>query len=140
MTAVHEHPIQVAPDTIDQLGHANNSAYFGWMQEAAIAHSAIQDWPPERYHEFGAGFVVRSHEIEYYQPALEGQELVVRTSVATMDKVTSLRRYEILRAKDQRLLAKASTLWAFTDYKKGTPRRIPQEISTSFIVVPESEK
>ena len=48
-------------DEIDGQGHANNVAYVQWMQDAAVAHSAAQGWPGERYVELGCGWVVRSH-------------------------------------------------------------------------------
>ena len=79
----------VIADEIDRLGHVNNLAYLAWMQAAALAHSAAQGWPPERYEQLGAGWVVRSHEIKYLQSAYEGERIVVRTWVADMSKVGS---------------------------------------------------
>ena len=78
MPAVYEHHHTVADDEIDALGHANNVAYLQWMQGAAVAHSAAQGWPGDRYRQFGFGWVVRAHTIEYSQPALRGEEIVVR--------------------------------------------------------------
>ncbi len=135
MPEIFQYRYTVRPEDIDALGHANNVAYIEWMQSAAVAHSAAQGWPGERYHELGFGWVVRSHQITYVQPALAQDAIVVRTWVATMKKVTSLRRYQILRADDDTLLATAETNWAFIDYSTGQPRRIPPEISGAFQVV-----
>ena len=50
-----------------------------------------------------------------------------------MKKVTSLRHYEILN--DERgILAKAETDWAFINYRKQKPTRIPKEVSTCFAI------
>jgi len=126
----------VRDDEIDQLGHANNLAYLKWMQSAALAHSAAQGWPAEEYRRFGAGWVVRSHQIEYLRPAFAGDAIAVRTWVADMKKVTSLRRYEIVRlGEKEAILAVASTDWAFIHYATGMPKRIPPEISGSFEIV-----
>ena len=125
----------VADDEIDALGHANNVAYVEWLQAAAVDHSAAQGWPGEKYRELGAGWVVRSHTIEYDRPAVAGERIVVRTWVATMKKVTSIRRYRILRWDDETLLATAETKWAFIDYATGQPMRVPPEIAQSFVVV-----
>jgi acyl-CoA thioester hydrolase len=132
MPAIYEHAVTVVPDDIDRLGHVNNLVYLAWMQAAALAHSAAQGWPPERYEALGAGWVVRSHEIKYHAPAQLGESVIVRTWVADMSKVGSTRRYKIVRAGDDRLLARAATLWAFVDYSTGTLQRIPAEVVEAF--------
>lgn len=137
MPAIFEHALIVIPQEIDRLGHVNNLAYLAWMQAAALAHSAAQGWPPERYEQLGAGWVVRSHEIKYLQSAYEGEQIVVRTWVADMSKVGSTRRYKILRAGDQFLLASASTRWAFVDYAKGSLQKIPHEVVQAFEIASE---
>jgi acyl-CoA thioester hydrolase len=80
----------------------------------------------------GRGWVVRSHKIEYLQAAVAGDRIVVRTWVATMKKVTSLRRYQIHRVGDDVLLARAETNWAFINFATGQPVRIPPEIADDF--------
>ncbi len=126
---------EVRPDEIDPLGHANNVAYIQWMQEAALAHSAAQGWPGERYRAVGAGWVVRSHHIEYLRPAGSGQKVVIRTWVATLHRATSLRQFEFFAEDENTRLAVAETLWAFIDYRTGMPRRIPPEMIEAFPVV-----
>lgn len=135
MPAIFHHHLVVAATEIDRLGHANNLAYLAWMQAAALAHSAAQGWPAERYEQLGCGFVVRSHEIKYLQSAYDGEALVVRTWVADMKKVASTRRYRIERASDGALLASAATQWAFIDIASGTLRRIPPEVCEAFEIV-----
>ena len=137
MPAIFEHHHTVLPEEIDALGHANNLTYLAWMQTAALAHSAAQGWPAERYHALGLGWVVRSHQIEYLRPAFAGQELVIRTWVAGFRKVTSLRRYKIFRPLDDRVLATGATDWAFINYRTGQPTRVPAEILAAFEIVSE---
>jgi acyl-CoA thioester hydrolase len=109
--------------------------YVAWLQAAAVAHSAAQGWPNSRYHELGQGWVVRSHTIEYLLPGFAGDHVSVETWVATMKKVTSLRRYRIVRGGDGALLATAETNWAFVDLTTGKPVRIPAEVGNAFVVV-----
>ena len=135
MPRIFEYLHTVAENEIDALGHANNVAYVEWMQSAAVAHSAARGWPGQRYRQLGSGWVVRSHTIAYHRPAGGGEQIVVRTWVATMKKVTSIRRYRIIRRGDEQLLATAETKWAFIDYATGQPARIPREIAGSFEVV-----
>jgi acyl-CoA thioester hydrolase len=138
MPSIYEHHHTVADDEMDRLGHANNVAYVEWMQAAALAHSAAQGWPADRYRALGLGWVVRAHAIEYLQPAMAGDEIVVRTWVATMRKATSNRRYRICRRSDGTVLATAETRWAFVDYTTNQPTRVPREIAESFVVVEET--
>jgi acyl-CoA thioester hydrolase len=129
----HSHVVQA--DEIDTLGHANNVVYIAWLQAAAVAHSDVQGWPGSRYRELGQGWVVRSHAIEYLLPAFAGDHVAVETWVATMKKVTSLRRYRIVRRGDGSLLATAETNWAFVDLTTSKPVRIPPEVAEAFVVV-----
>ena len=106
MIEIFEFRHLVSADEIDELGHAGNYHYVKWLQFAAIAHTTANGWTPERYDELGAGWVVRSHNIVYLKPAFEGDTLVIKTWVANMKSVTSLRRYEIATEEGE-LLARA---------------------------------
>lgn len=132
MSEIYEYRHTVRQDEIDGLGHANNVAYVNWMQSAAVAHSAAYGWSGERYRQSGFGWVVRSHRIDYLQPAFAGDAVMVETWVATMRKATSIRRYRILRETDGTVLATAETKWAFVNYATGQPMRIPPEVAESF--------
>ena len=138
MPAIFEYRHTVCDDEIDALGHANNVCYVRWTQDAAVAHSAVQGRPAEAYQRLGSGWVVRSHAIEYRQPAQAGDRIVVETWVAAFKRVTSLRRYRIVRPADVALLATAETDWAFINFATGQPMRMPVEIAQAFRVVAES--
>lgn len=130
---LHEHTVQA--DEIDPLGHANNVSYVQWMQDAAIAHSTAQGWSMARYHEIGMAWVVRRHSVEYLLPAMEGERIVIRTWVADLQRVTSLRRYQILCG--DRLLARAETNWAFIRTADGKLTRVPEIVASAFVLVPD---
>jgi acyl-CoA thioester hydrolase len=127
---VLEHDVR--DDEIDALGHVNNLAYLKWMISAAVAHSSACGWTTERYLDFGGGWVVRSHKIEYFNSAMANDRIAVRTWIAGFKKVTSLRCYRIVRNSDQMLLAQAETNWAFIGFEHRVPRRIPQEVIDDF--------
>lgn len=140
MPAIFEFQHVVSENEIDPQGHVNNLEYLRWMQEAAIMHSTAQGWPPDRYREIEAGWVVRSHSIEYFRPAFAGEQIVVQTWVSNFRKIQSLRRYKITRVDDGATLAVAATNWAFVGLKHRVPRRVPPDLSNAFIVVaPDDE-
>ncbi len=135
MPSVYEHHHAVQPHEIDRNGHVNNVAYVAWMQDAAVAHSTAQGWSTEQYEEYGTAWIARSHSIEYLTEALAGDTVVVRTWVADMKKVMSRRRYRILRASDEVILATAETNWVYVSVEQRQPTRIPPEMVDAFDVV-----
>lgn len=140
MPRVFTQTFTVPPDAIDELRHVNNLKYLAWMQDVAIAHSAAQGWPLERYLETGAGFVVRSHTIEYRRPAVLGDEIALLTWVAGFGQHSSPRKYLFRRTRDGQVLATAETGWVFVDFRSGQPRVIPEAVRTAFEVVPPEEE
>lgn len=134
MPIYFEHVHEVRLDEMDALGHANNVAYFAWMQEAAIEHSRVQGWSTEAYQEQGWAWMVRTHQIEYRRPALAGEMIRIRTWVADMTRFTSRRKFEMYR--DSALIARAETNWAFVDLKQGRLLPIPEAVSSAFEIAP----
>ena len=129
---VYEYCHEVLATEIDVQGHVNNTCYVGWMQDAALAHSALLGWTNERYEELGATWVAREHRIEYLHPTFLGDTVVIQTWVSSMQKVRSTRKYRMLRQSDGVMVAEAETLWAFVDMKSGRPTRIPQVVIDDF--------
>ena len=131
---VYRYPVTVGIDDLDEMKHVNNLVYLKWCLKAAGAHSRQVGWPTHRYHESGFGFVVRAHKIKYKIPALLDDEVEVRTWVASMEKVSSDRRYQILRKSDGKRLAEAETTWVFVNLKTLELARIPAEVRKAFAV------
>ena len=52
--------------------------------------------------------------------------------MAGFQKVTSIRKYRIVRARDEAVLAVAETNWAFVSLQTRQPRRIPPELIAAF--------
>ncbi|MCL2346654.1 MAG: acyl-CoA thioesterase [Planctomycetaceae bacterium] len=134
---VFEYRVTVQPSDIDEMNHANNVCYVRWMQEAAIAHSTHNGWSTARYFESGFAWVARRHTVEYLQPALVGDELIVQTWVADFKRVTSRRKYRFLRKLDLAVVAVAETHWAFLSIENRRPVKIPPEVADCFLPVGE---
>jgi acyl-CoA thioester hydrolase len=128
---VFAHCITVTETMLDQNGHVNNIQYLVWMQDAAVKHYESLGGIPIT-EALGATWWVRSHHIDYLAPAYAGDEIEVRTWVANLRRVRSLRRYEFVRARDGALLVKGETDWVFVDTKTGRPRAIPAQVARIF--------
>lgn len=140
MPVIFEFRHTVQSHEIDDQGHVSNVEYLRWLQDAAVEHSAAQGWPKERYLATGAVFVVRSHQIEYLQSAFVGDEVKVVTWVSSFGKFTTVRKYQVVRIRDNLLLAKAATTWAFISWPKRLPKRCPPELVEAFVTVPNDQE
>ena len=140
MPTIYRHPHLIRKDEIDAQGHVNNLQYLKWMQTAAVAHSSAQGWPPERYLKIGTGWVVRSHHIEYLQPAFVDQQVIVVTWVSNFKRIRSLRKYKIVRQADESVLAVASTDWVYIGIDHRAPRQVPPELAAAFQTVGPDEE
>ena len=129
---IHSRRFAVPADAIDQQGHVSNLAYVAWMQDLAIEHSAAAGWPMERYLALGAGWVVRSHFIEYLRPAFAGEIIAAHTWVPAFSQCSTPRRFLFLREPDRSPVARAETHWVFVDLATGRRRPLPAELLEAF--------
>ena len=134
---VYSRRFPVPADAIDVNGHVNNLAYVAWMQEIAIEHSAAAGWPLARYQAIGAGWVVRSHFVEYLRPLLPDDVVAVHTWVPRFDQRAAPRRYLFVRESDRRDVARAETAWVFVDLTTGRRRPMPAELLGAFRPAPD---
>lgn len=147
--------VRVRFSECDPLGHVNNAVYLNYLEQVAIDHAAALGWSSTALMEkVGAVFVARRHEIDYLQPAYEGDILQVRTWPVEMRGARAFRVYDISRVDDDdriglvdRLLipdelvplprnetiVTARTEWAFTNPSTGRPARIPRLVADDFI-------
>jgi len=128
---------EVGVEAMDGQGHVNNLAYVAWMQDLTIEHSAAVGWPMARYQEIGAGWVVRSHFVEYLRPAFAGDRIAAHTWVPEFTQRSTPRRYLFVRELDRQLLAQAETRWVFIDLATGRRRPLPDDLLASFVVMPD---
>lgn len=140
----------------DPLGHVNNAVFLTYLEQTAIDHAAAAGWSSQDLRrQTGAVFVARKHEIEYVQPAMEGEVLQVRTWPGQMAGARGIRHYEVGRIPNEdhaglsdRLLApeeirplpraelivRARTEWAFVDVTTSRPARIPTIVVRDFLL------
>lgn len=130
--SIYLHRLAVVEDDLDEMNHVNNLRYLRWCLQAAVAHSNAVGWSSKRYHESGYGFIVRAHKIKYRIPAVLGDEIVIHTWIENMEKVSSDRRYQIVRKSDGKRLAEAETTWVYVDLKTLALTRIPQQVRDAF--------
>ena len=135
MIPVFEYTLTVRPEEIDSQQHVHNLRYLQWTLWAAHAHSAADGWDAAEAQERGIGWVVRSHDITYRAAAFAGDQIVIQTWISELTDMTLHRKYVILRPKDQTVLARACTRWAFVDLVQRRAIKIPHEVRQHIQVV-----
>lgn len=118
----------VEESDLDINKHVNNVVYVKWMESVAIENSSSWGLTPEFYLDLGATWVARRHTIEYLHQAFLGDQLIIRTWISEIKKVSSVRSYEIVRPSDGLTIATGETLWAFVNISDGRPTRILPEV------------
>lgn len=130
--------IRVGTSAIDVHQHVNNQEYLRWLQDVATTHCEQQGWPMARVMASGASWYVKSHFIEYLRPALLDDVIVIATWLSEFTERNCIRHTRFLRQRDSRVLAEATTHWAFVSLASGRPLRIPAEIRRDFQVVSDA--
>lgn len=128
-----EIPVTIGPADIDRLGHVNNVVYVRWVQDAAVAHwkaRATQE-QQEKYL-----WVVVRHEIEYKRAAQKDDAVIVRTWVGSASDLTFERHTEVLRARDKKILATATTVWCPVHPGTHKPVRVTPDVRERFSTSP----
>jgi len=140
----------------DPLGHVNNAVYLNYLEQVAIDHAAALGWTSAALIQAASAvFVARRHEIDYLQPAFEGDLLQVRTWPVEMRGARAFRIYDISRiTEDDRIglvdrlliadeliplprsetIISARTEWAFVNPATNRPARIPRLVADDFVV------
>ncbi len=118
------HRAHVGQQDIDELGHANNLHYLRWMLDAATAHwedLKSRLGQPEMNQ---VGWVVVRHELDYFSPGFQGNDLEVITWVPSCTSVTCERCTEVTRLLDGAVLARGHSSYCVIDLDSGKPRRL----------------
>lgn len=130
-TDCFEIKISVKKSDIDLLNHVNNTVYLRWAQDVAIAH-----WKAVATEEQQENiiWVVTRHEIDYKSPAKLGDDIIAKTWVGKATEVIFERFTEISRESDNKILAKAKTLWCPINTKTGRIIRVDADVRKRFSV------
>ena len=123
----YAHPITIAPEDIDFMGHVNNARYLGWVQDAVLGH-----WNKLAPADAVAGrlWVALKHEITYRKPAFLEDDVIANT---VLEKVAGARAfYRTVIARGEEVLAEISSSWCCVDAKTLRPARIGEDIARFF--------
>jgi acyl-CoA thioester hydrolase len=128
----HVIEVSVAAEEIDVMGHANNTVYLRWLEQAAWSHYKALgiDWPV--FQRLQRGMVAHRHELDYLAPCFEGDVLEVNTWIAESARVGFYREYRITRERDKKIVMRARTHWVCVDLETGRPAKMPAQFIKAY--------
>jgi acyl-CoA thioester hydrolase len=129
-----EQPITILPQDIDLYDHVNNVVYLRWVQEVSTSHWMAAATEAQKE---SIGWVVVRHEIDYISAVRLGDEIIGRTWVGVAQKNLFERHVEIVRVRDNKVIARARSMWCPIDLKSRRPTRVGEEIYKHFSVPAE---
>jgi acyl-CoA thioester hydrolase len=118
------------PETIDELGHVNNTVWVQWIQAVATAHWQAVASPA---HQSAYVWVVVRHEIDYLRALGPGESVIARTWVADAPQGAKFDRFMEFTGADGRVHVRARTVWALLDKASGRPLRVTAEVVAPFL-------
>ena len=124
----HTLDLEVLPEHIDGLGHANNAVYVSWCEQVAWSHSESLGLDLDCYRRLNRAMVIVHSEFDYLKASLMGDRLCAATWIVSWDgRLTMERRFQIRRESDSATVLRAGMRFACVDLQTGQPRRLPRE-------------
>lgn len=130
---IHASTFTVRHYECDAYGHVNNANYLRYMEQAAIEASAAVGYDDAAYTALGSMWLIYETDIEYLLPLRAGDTAEITTWVADFRRVRSQRRYELRRAGEEALAARAVTDWVYLDRATQRPKTVPLEMVAAFM-------
>ena len=128
---VFEADLKVRTYECDSYGHANNAVYLNYLEYGRMEALNKKGFSLAKLKQMGFLIVVRRIEIDYKVPAVEGDQLVIRTYFRDHSKMKGTFGQEILKREDQMMVAKAIVTWVFVDLE-GRLQPIPRFFRDAF--------
>jgi acyl-CoA thioester hydrolase len=124
--------LRVAWQDIDSAQHVNNAVYLSYVEECGMQVIAAHGWPVTRMLNENFAILIRKHQIQYRQPAILDDDLVLSTWVSDVHHSNATRHYLIQRKSDGAQLALVHSLGVWVNLENGRPIRIPKTLLSDF--------
>ncbi len=132
----------VTTSDIDILGHANNTVYLRWLEQAAWQHSNHLGLDMAVYAAEQRAMVVHRHELDYLSACYEGGAVQIGTWLVACDnKMRLWRRYQVVKPDSGLTCLRGLTRFVCADFKSGRPKRMPESFIRGYqptISIPET--
>jgi len=115
----------------DRFGHVNNARYLEFLEEGRWDYLDVRG-PRGGFAALGIFPVVVHLSISYRRPSSAGDELHVRTAVASVSSRKIVMHQEITQTSTGKLCCEADVSIILVDAQTGRPSMIDEEIRTAW--------
>jgi acyl-CoA thioester hydrolase len=124
--------VKVSWHDLDSVQHVNNANYLKYAEECGMQVIASYGWPISRMINEGFAIFIRRHQVQYLQPAVLGDDLIVSTWASNVRRSTATRHYVIERQSDREKIALIHSKSVWVNLHSGRPIRIPENLLADF--------
>jgi acyl-CoA thioester hydrolase len=126
--------IQVRFVDVDLLGHVNNAKYVTYLEEARVVY--FRQFPELDFtkpdYVLGNSVILASLKLDYRSPTYLNETLVIGLGATELRRSSFTLEYTVEEEKTQRLVANASTVMIYFDYKAQKSCEIPELMRKRF--------
>jgi acyl-CoA thioesterase FadM len=111
-----------------------------WFQDAAANASSLGGFPPDRYDQMGAAWIIREVLLELDAPLDYGEPFTVETWVSDLRRFRTRREYVVRAGESIRARGQADWLYLERDPITGKirPRHVDEEMKQAFPIDPST--
>jgi acyl-CoA thioester hydrolase len=123
----HKTPIEVRFADVDAFGHVNNAKYLTYVEQARVKYfNDIVDWTYDWSKE---GIILAKADIDFMQPVLFRDEIVVMTRCSRLGTKSFDLQYQVMKYKNNEavLMANCTTVMVAFNYVHKKSIVMPEE-------------
>ncbi len=106
---------RVQTSELDTMQHVHHAVYLNWIEQAYFDAIRAAGHPIENLQPQGWTVMQGGHDIEYFEPARDNDEIEIVSWICEMAKVRGAWQHEIYNAHTGKLLARDYALGVFVD-------------------------
>ncbi len=120
----------------DQMGVCYYANYLVWYEVSRTDYFKAIDLPYTMFEQKGIFLPVGEVYCRYYKPLVYDDDIIVRVWISKLKRSSIQFSYHVIKGASA-LIAEGNTTHVFVD-KKMKPCRIPEEISSTVVVLDEA--
>jgi len=119
---------------VDLLGHVNNAKYVTYLEEARVVY--FRQFPELDFtkpdYVLGNSVILASLKLDYRSPTYLNETLVIGLGATELRRSSFTLEYTVEEEKTKRLVANASTVMVYFDYRAQKSCEIPETLRRRF--------
>lgn len=133
-TTVFEYPIEIRQRDVDQFDRVTPGALYGFMQDAALAHSAARGLSGPEFFKLGYAWMLNRIHFKIDTPPKLLERLTIKTWGSDFSGLYAVREFHIVDPEGK-IIVRGTSRWIIIDLKKKRVVRVPDFIEERYGVL-----